>query len=215
MRIPWRFGSQWAWRGIVALCLVVVAAAALQLVGVLPKINPFGTDTVDRSQPALLRSIRELSQYHAAAGDYQVVIDIEKDVRYVPAVLAGQRTLFVSMGTVNAYVDFSGLADGAMTVSQDRKVVELKLPKPVLDKPNLDHQRSYVFAQERGLFDRLAGVVQTADQQPFYIAAEQKIADAAKESGLEAKAEENTRKMLEGMLKALGFEVHFLNASRP
>ena len=213
MRIPWRFGSQWAWRGIVALCLVVVAAAALQLVGVLPKLNPFGTDTIDRSQPALLRSLRDLSQYHAAAGDYQVVIDIEKDVRYVPDVLAGQRTLFVSMGTVNAYVDFSGLTE--MKVSEDRKVVELKLPKPQLDKPNLDQERSYVFAQERGLFDRLASVVRTADQQPFYVAAEQKIADAAKESGLAAKAEENTRKMLEGMLKALGFEVHFLDAAQP
>jgi hypothetical protein len=211
MRIPWRFGSQWAWRGIVALCLVVVAAAALQLVGVLPKLNPFGTDTIDRSQPALLKSLRDLSQYHAAAGDYQVVIDIEKDVRYVPDVLAGQRTLFVSMGTVNAYVDFGGLSD--LKVSEDRKVVELALPKPVLDKPNLNQEQSYVFAQERGLFDRLASVVQTADQQPFYVAAEQKIAEAAKTSGLADKAAENTRKMLEGMLRALGFEVRFVDGT--
>ncbi|WP_106194810.1 DUF4230 domain-containing protein [Umezawaea tangerina] len=207
--------SPWVWRGFVALCLVVVAAAALQLVGLVPKLSLFGTDTVDRSQPALLKSLRDLSQYHAASGDYQVVIDIEKDVRFVPDVLAGQRTLFVSNGSVNAYVDFGGLADGAMTVSEERKTVDVTLPKPQLDKPNLDHEHSYVFAQERGLFDRLASVVQTSDQQPFYVAAEQKIADAAKESGLSDKAAENTRKMLEGMFGALGYEVHFVDAPQP
>ncbi len=194
---------------------MVVAAAALQLVGVLPKLNPFGTDTVDRSQPALLRSIRDLSQYHAASGDYQVVIDIEKDVRYVPDVLAGQRTLFVSSGSVNAYIDFGGLADNAMTVSQERKTVDIALPKPQLDKPNINHENSYVFAQERGLFDRLTSVVQTDDQQPFYVAAEQKISEAAKSSGLQDKASENTRKMLDGMFGALGYEVHFVDAATP
>jgi hypothetical protein len=211
MRLPWRSGSRWVFRGVVAVCLVVVAAAALQLVGVLPKLNPFGTDTVDRSQPALLRSIRDLSQYHAASGDYQVVIDIEKDVRFVPDVLAGQRTLFVSSGTVNAYLDFGGLAENAMVVSQERKTVDIALPRPQLDKPNINHERSYVFAQERGLFDRLNSVVQTSDQQQFYVAAEQKISDAAKESNLEAKATENTHKMLAGMFGALGFEVHFVD----
>jgi hypothetical protein len=209
MRIPPRqvFGA------LVLVCALVVAAAVLQLAGALPKFNPFGlgTETVDRSQPALLRSIRELSQFHAAAGDYQVVIDIEKDVQYVPAALAGQRTLFVAQGSVNAYVDFSGLAEGAMTVSPDTKVVELRLPKPVLDKPNLDHEHSYVFAQERGLFDRLASLVETADQQPFYVAAEQRIADAAKSSTLTDRAEENTRKMLTGMLRALGYEPKFID----
>jgi hypothetical protein len=199
----------------VAVCLVVVAAAALQLVGVLPKVNPFGTDTVDRSQPALLRSIKDLSQYHAASGDYQVVIDIEKDVRFVPDVLAGQRTLFVSAGTVNAFIDFGGLAENSMTVSQERKTVDIALPKAQLDKPNINHERSYVFAQERGLFDRLTSVVESSDQQPFYVAAEQKISDAAKESGLQAKAEENTRKMLDGMLRALGYEVHFVDTPAP
>ncbi|HEX6346933.1 DUF4230 domain-containing protein [Umezawaea sp.] len=215
MKLPWRSGSRWAFRGVVAVCLVVVAAAALQLVGVLPKLNPFGTDTVDRSQPALLRSIKDLSQYHAASGDYQVVIDIEKDVRFVPDVLAGQRTLFVSAGTVNAYVDFGGLAEDSMTVSQEKKTVDIALPKPQLDKPNINHERSYVFAQERGLLDRLTSVVQAADQQPFYVAAEQKISDAAKESGLQAKADENTRKMLDGMFRALGYEVHFVDAPQP
>lgn len=197
-----------------------MAAAVLVAVGVLvaavlvvPRFLP-GTDTVDRSQPALLQSLRDLSQYHASAGEFQVVLDIERDVRYVPSALAGQRTLFVAAGTVNAYVEFGGLADGALEVSPttatgEARKVRLALPKAVLDKPNLDQERCYVFAQERGLLDRLTALVETQDQQPFYVAAEQKIADAARESGLVERADENTRKMLTGMFGALGYQVEF------
>jgi uncharacterized protein DUF4230 len=38
-----------------------------------------------------------------------------------------------------------------------------------------------------------------------YALAEEKIAEAAKSSGLGTRAEENTRKMLEGLLRSLGY----------
>lgn len=194
-----------------AVAAVVAVAVVVAAVLVVPRFSGPGTDTVDRSGPALLKSLRDLSQYHASAGDFQVVLDIERDVRYVPAVLAGQRTLFVASGTVNAFVDFSGLSEDALKVSPtgEPRSVELALPKAVLDKPNLDQERCYVFAQERGLADRLASLVETPDQQPFYVAAERKIADAARGSGLADRADENTRKMLTGMFGALGYEVAF------
>ncbi|MFT7838867.1 DUF4230 domain-containing protein [Saccharothrix sp. BKS2] len=197
--------------GVVVAGLVLVAVAAL--VSVFVVVPRFGTDTIDRSQPALLQSLRDLSQYHAAAGDFQVVLDIENDVRFVPSALAGQRTLFVAAGTVNAYVDFGGLAEESFTVSPEAKTVELALPPAVLDKPNLVQERCYVFAQERGLLDRLSSLVETQDQQPFYVAAEQKISDAARDSGLAGRAEENTRKMLTGMFGALGYQATFTAAA--
>ncbi|MFD1147154.1 DUF4230 domain-containing protein [Saccharothrix hoggarensis] len=204
------------WRIGVAVAVLIAVAGLVAAVVVVPRIAGPGADTVDRSQPALLKSLRDLSQYHAAAGEFQVVLDIERDVRYVPAVLAGQRTLFVAAGTVNAYVDFGGLAEDALKVSptaasgpDGQRSVELALPKAVLDKPNLDQERCYVFAQERGLVDRLTSLVETPDQQPFYVAAEQKIADAARESELVRRADDNTRKMLTGMFGALGYQVEF------
>jgi hypothetical protein len=197
--------------GVVVAGLVLLAVAAL--VSIFVVVPRFGTDTIDRSQPALLQSLRDLSQYHAAAGDFQVVLDIEHDVRYVPSALAGQRTLFVAAGTVNAYVDFGGLAEESLKVSPEAKTVELALPPAVLDKPNLVQERCYVFAQERGLLDRLGSLVETQDQQPFYVAAEQKISDAARESGLAARAEENTRKMLTGMFGALGYQSTFTGSA--
>ncbi|WP_447003277.1 DUF4230 domain-containing protein [Saccharothrix isguenensis] len=201
------------WRSGVAVAVIVAVAVLVAAVLVVPRFSGPGADTVDRSGPALLKSLRDLSQYHASAGEFQVVLDIERDIRYVPDALAGQRTLFVASGTVNAYVDFGGLSEDALKVppSGEPRSVELALPKAVLDKPNLDQERCYVFAQERGLFDRLASLVETPDQQPFYVAAERKIADAARESGLADRADENTRKMLTGMFNALGYEVAFKN----
>ncbi|MEU4806003.1 DUF4230 domain-containing protein [Actinosynnema sp. NPDC023587] len=197
------------WRMVVAVAGVVAVAALVAALLVVPR---FGTDTIDRSQPAVLQSLRDLSQFHAAVGEYQVVLDIERDVQFVPGVLAGQRTLFVAAGSVNAYVEFGQLADGALTVSQDGGSVEVDLPKPVLDKPNLHQDRCYVFAQERGLVDRLAAIVEAPDQQPFYVAAEQKLSDAARDSGLATRAEESTRRMLTGMLGGLGYQVRFADA---
>jgi hypothetical protein len=198
---------QWLRSGLVIAAVLVVVAAAMQVVGILPKLNPFGTSTVDHSQAAVLHAVRDLSQYHAAVGEFQVVIDIEDDVKWVPDALAGQRTLFVAAGTVNAYVDFGRLVEDSLVVSPDGKSVQLTLPPAALDKPNLDNQRSYVFSQQRGLIDQLAALVDPPNQQRFYIAAEQRLATAAKESGLAVKAEQNTKTMLTEMLQALGFQV--------
>lgn len=189
-----------------ALAIILVGVG---LVGLIPRLNPFGTDTIDRSQPAVLQSIRDLSQYHAAAGDFQVIVDIEKDVKFVPSIIAGERALFVAAGTVDAFVDFGGLTEDGLKVDHEAKTVEIRLPGAALDKPNLDPERSYLFDQQRGAFNRLNDLVSPPDQQEFYVTAEQKIAEAAEASDLKNRAEENTRAMLTGMLKALGYQVTF------
>ena len=77
------------WRvGRVVGVLVVVVVAVLFLVSRLPDLNPFHEEEIDRSQPALLQSVKDLSQYHAAEGNFQVVVDIEHDVAWVPDVIA-------------------------------------------------------------------------------------------------------------------------------
>jgi Protein of unknown function (DUF4230) len=199
---------RWVRHAVVGVVLLAVVGLVLQLVGLLPRLNPFSSSTVDRSQPAVLQAVRDLSQYHAAAGDYQVVIDIEKDIKWVPSSIAGQRTLFVAAGSIDAYLEFGKLGEDAMVVSADRKSVDLTLPPPQLAKPNLDNSRSYVYSQERGLLDRIGAVTEGPEQQQqFYVAAEQKITEAAQRSGLLDRARNNTRAMLTGMLQALGFQV--------
>jgi len=187
---------------------VVLVLSFAGLIRLLPGLhNPFSERDVDRSQPVILQSIQDLSRYEAAAGNYQVVIDLEKDARFLPSVIRGQRTLFVAAGSVGAYVDFSQIGDGAVQVSNGRRNVTITLPAPALDRTNLDSERSYVFAQQRGLFDRIGSFFSgnTNNQQQLYVMAEDKIQTAAKDSGLIERAEKNTRAMLVGMLSSLGF----------
>jgi hypothetical protein len=194
--------------GLVAGAMAIVMIG-FGLVGLVPRLNPFGTDTIDRSQPALLQSIRDLSEYHAAAGDFQVIVDVEKDVRFVPSVISGRRSLFVAAGTVDAFVDFGGLTEDGLKVNEEAKTVEVTLPGAALAKPNLDPERSYLFDQQRGAFDRLNDLITPPDQHEFYVTAERKLTEAAEQSDLRNRAEENTRAMLTGMLQALGYQVSF------
>jgi Protein of unknown function (DUF4230) len=194
--------------GAVAGALVIILVG-LGIVGLVPRLNPFGTDTVDRSQPALLQSIKDLSQYHAAVGDFQVVVDVEQDVRFVPSIIAGERSLFIAKGTVDAYVDFSGLSGDALKVDEQAKTVEVRLPGAALAKPNLDPEGSYLFDQRRGVVNRINDLISPPDQHEFYVTAEQKISEAAEASELKARAEQNTRAMLTGMLQSLGYQVTF------
>jgi hypothetical protein len=189
--------------------VVVVIALAAQVLHLVPGwLNPFAEQTKDRSSPVVLKSIRDLSRYEAAAGEYQVVVDLEKDAKFLPSAIRGQRTLFVGNGNVNAYVDFSKLASGAVTIDKNRTTATIKLPHARLEPTNLDPKKSYVFATQRGLFDRIGEFFtgNPNDQQQLYVLATQKIQTAAQQSGLLERADQNTKRMLENLLKALGFK---------
>jgi len=195
--------------GRVVAIVIVVIAAVLFLVSKLPGLNPFREEEIDRSGPVLLQSVKDLSQYHAAEGNFQVVVDLEHDVTWLPDVLAGNRSLFVAAGSVDAYVDFARLPEDALKVDKEKHTVRVDLPEAKLDKPDIDQRRTYLYSQERGVFDRVSSLFSTEDQQEFYVMAEQKIAAAAKDAGLTARAEKNTRTMLTGMFKSLGYTAIF------
>jgi hypothetical protein len=194
--------------------LFLAGLAALVVIAVLlltGPLNPFGTDTKDRSQPVLIKSLENLSDYHAATANMQVVVDVEEDARLLPSFIKGERTLFIAAGNVDAAVDFRGLAKDpdAVKVSKDRRSVRLTLPAPKLLEPQLDPDRSRVYDRDRGVLDRVEDALsdRPGDEQPLYQLAEEKLAAAAAaDPQLLQTAERNTRSMLEGLLRGLGFE---------
>ncbi|MGA4856353.1 DUF4230 domain-containing protein [Streptomyces koyangensis] len=188
------------------LLLLFFAVTRLDLVPGLDDV--FGSETKDRTGPAVLKSIRDMSSYQAASGNFQVVVDLEKDTKYVPDAIKGTRTLFVGAGTVGASVDLGGIGDDAVTVNEERTRAEIRLPHAKLGKPALDADRSYTVSKQRGLLDRLGDFISDnpGSEQAVNKLAVQHIGDAAKESGLVARAERNTTGMLEGLLTSLGFE---------
>ncbi|MDQ0826908.1 hypothetical protein QFZ60_003081 [Arthrobacter sp. B2I5] len=123
---------------------VAVLLAAL-LVASMLGFGPFSSRS-ERNETVLLKSVRDVSQYHAAVGNFELLLDEKEDTGGLPEFIAGRRTLFVAAGTVNAYVDLSGLTEEDLILSEDGKGVTLRLPDPQLDKPNIDHDRSYVYS---------------------------------------------------------------------
>jgi len=203
--------------------LVIAAAVALILLlpALIPALNPFKEETVDRSGPVLLKSLENLSEYRAASANLQVVVDVEKDTNLVPSFIKGERTLFVAAGNVDAAVDFGGLgrSPDAVRVSRDRKEVAITLPPARLTEARLDPERSRVYDRDRGALDRIGEAFSDdggADQQELYVLAAQKLTEAAaSDPALLRTAERNTRSMLEGMMRGLGFEKVTIRFERP
>lgn len=203
-------GTRRAWwaRLAVGLTVIVVSAVLVARFDLVPGFDSlFGEDTRDRSGPALLKSIQDMDRYEAAVGNFQVVVDLEKDAALLPDAIRGTRTLYVGAGTVSGYVDFGGLGEGSVTVNEDRTKASVRLPHAVLGTAALDPDRTYAVSKQRGLLDRIGDLFSDnpAGEQAVQKLAAQHINEAARDSGLAERAERNTRSMLEGLLRSLGF----------
>ncbi|ASY35301.1 MULTISPECIES: DUF4230 domain-containing protein [unclassified Streptomyces] len=213
-----RTGPPWWGKILAALVALVVLFVLLVRFAVIPGLGElFGEETHDRTGPALLKSIKDMSRYEAATGNFQVVVDLEKDTKYLPDALKGKRTLYVGAGTVSAYVELGGLKDDDVRVNDDRTEATLRLPHAVLGKPALDPDRSYAVSKQRGLLDRLGDFFSDNpnDERAVQKLAAQHIGDAAKDSELTGRAEKNTTAMMEGLLHSLGFDtVHVTYAAK-
>lgn len=192
--------------GLVVLVLLLVLGSRLDLVPGFDDV--FGEETNDRTGPTLLKSIQDLSRYQAASGNFQVVVDLEKDAKFLPDTIKGSRTLYVGAGSVGSYVDLGGIGDKNVQVNKERTTATLRLPHAQLGKATLDADRSYAVSKQRGLFDRLGDFFSDnpADEHAVNKLAAKHIQDAAKDSGLTTRAEKNTTSMLQGLLGSLGFE---------
>ncbi len=196
--------------------LVLLALAAAVAVWLLVSLvagwslNPFDTETKDRSQPVLVKSLESLSEYRAATANMQEIVDIERDVKLLPSFIAGEKALLVAAGTVDAGVDFGALRErGAVTVSEDRRGVEIVLPTATLSEARVDLERSRIVDTDRGLVNRLGDAFSddTNEERELLLLAQRKIEEAARRNPeLLRLAERNTRAMLGGLLRGLGFE---------
>lgn len=183
--------------------LVVAGVVGFQLLD-----SPFTTVTKDHSPPPVLLELRDLSDFHAAQAQFEVTLDLEKDVKYIPSAIAGERVQFVGVGTVDAVVDFNSIGAGAVKISDDNKSVVVTLPGVYAMDPVLDHNQSHVMNRDRGLLNRIGGMFNDnpTSEDSLYEAAMNKMADSAGQTDLIQRAEEHTTFVLTGMLKSMGFE---------
>jgi Protein of unknown function (DUF4230) len=170
--------------------------------------NPLEQEVVDRSTPALLLALEDMSQYHAASADLQVMVDLEVDTPWVPSVISGERVNFLATGSADAYVDFDALDDGAVTLSPDGESARIVLPAPELAEVRIDPEESRVVDRDRGLVERIGGAFaeNPVDDTELYALAEDRLSTAAAASDLRERAETNTGAMLTGLARSLGVE---------
>jgi len=187
---------------------VVAGVLVASVIGFQLLHSPFTTVTKDHSPPPVLTELRDLSDFHAAQAQFEVTLDLEKDVKYVPSAIAGERVQFLGVGTVDAVVDFGSIGAGAVQMSDDNKSVVVTLPGPYAMDPVLDHKQSHVMNRDRGLLNRLGGIFNDnpTSEASLYDAAMTKMADAAAQTDLLQRAQEHTTFVLTGMLKGMGFE---------
>jgi hypothetical protein len=195
--------------------LAAVAAVAIalpvgaQFAGLLPALSAtFEPQTVDRGPAPLLTALTDISEYHAATGTFQVLVDIERDTPHVPALISGERTTLFATGQVDALVDLTGLGPDRVKASADRSTVTFALPAARLAPATLDPTATRVVGRDRGIVERLAGVINNnpvRDDELYRLAA-RKLDETAKQSDLTARAETNTRDMLTSLARSLGYE---------
>jgi Protein of unknown function (DUF4230) len=195
---------------VVSVLIVAMGLSAGFVIRAIGDVNPFKNglvqqQTIDRSGPAVLKAVNDLGKFDAASGYYEVVIDVQHSTAHVPAFLSGSRVLFVAAGTVDVSVDLASLGSGAVTVDKTRTSATITLPKPQLAPARLDLARSHVYSEEQGLLDRLSGG-SAQDMKEVYDLSTKRLDQAAQQTGeLTTRAEANTRTMLQGLLRSLGY----------
>lgn len=193
----------------VTLGVVLTAVFMFGILWLVPHFaNPFRTQRIDRTGPAVLGQLRDLSEYHAAQAQLQVIIDQEDDVRFVPSIIAGERVQYLAIGNVDGVVDFSNLSAGAVVVDEETNSVTISLPEPTIAQPQIDLELSHVLDRDRGIVDRVASAFEEnpSGEQELIQLATDKLTTAAAATDLKQRAATNTANMLTTLFVSMGFD---------
>ena len=194
------------WLGIGTVLAGLITFGGPMIGNIFHRGAPFSERTVDRTRPAILQAITDLHDYRAASATFDVVVDVEKDAKWMPAALRGERKVLTSRGSVDAGVNLSALDASAIAIDETTKAVRITLPHARLRRPSIDFSATHLVVHKRGLLDRIGSALGSAPsgEQPMIEMAERKLVAAARASDVKLRAENNTRDMITALVKGLG-----------
>ena len=170
----------------------------------LPVIPPLSSSvTVVRPTPNLLIAVQDLARLESASFHMERVIDLtDKQSQLFGLIQSEDAILLVAVANVSAGVDLQKLTTNDIVADPEKKTAKLTLPAPEVFHAELDNSKTYVHTRHTGALATRQENLETRARQE----AERSLIDAALQAGLLARASENARRAVEGVVRALGYE---------
>jgi hypothetical protein len=160
---------------------------------------PQPTPTIYPSAATVLEGVQSLSRLETASYQMEKVITAESGQGPL-GFLFGDKLLLIAYGEMIAGVDLSYIGPSDLMTTDDGTVY-MRLPPAEVFVATLDNSRTYVYDRRTGVAGMNMQLESAARQE-----AERLMLQAAIETGLLEKAEENARNVLRTLLLGLGFE---------
>lgn len=154
---------------------------------------------IEIDQPAIVQRIQRLQRLESVKYTLEKVVTGERESRFLPQSLAGERLLMIVHGEVFAGVDLSKLKSSDVEVHG--KQVRIRLPQAEIFSTRLDNNQTKVYSRETGL-------LVAADpnlESEVRAEAERQLLQAALIDGILTTASANARGTVMALVQALGF----------
>ena len=162
--------------------------------------NPLGfSSQVTPSGPVVLLQMQKLARLETARFNGQAIVKSEtKGV--LPISIAGDSLVFMAHGEVVAGVDLAKMSEKDVRVNGD--TVHVNLPTAEIFHTRLDSKTSEVAQRQTGLFSKPDINLETQAR----IESENRLREAALQSDILKRADENARETVRKQLEAAGVE---------
>lgn len=148
----------------------------------------------------IVHEMRDLARLETASYSMEKVVRAEREQELLWGAL-GETMIFVAHGEVIAGVDLAKMAEEDIQVV-DPVTVMVHLPEAEIFNVVLDNDRSYVADRDTGVLTRADPQLETQVRQ----SAQQELENAAVESDILQRADENAEAYMRRFLESLGFE---------
>ena len=156
---------------------------------------------IDASRPSVIAQIQKLQRLETVVFGMDKIVVGERESKYLPKFLAGDRLLLIVFGEVTAGIDLSRVQASDVDVDPEGPAIRLKIPAPEIFSTRLDNERTRVYSRETGLFSRVDPDLETDVRRE----AERQVRQAAVEGGIMDTAKSNAGTTLTAFLQGLGF----------
>jgi hypothetical protein len=168
-----------------------------------PLLPPMSSSvSVVRSLPSVLVAVRDLARLESVSFHMERVIDLtEKQSRLFGLVETEDAILLVAVADVSAGVDLGRLAEGDIQADPKLGRVHIRLPAAEIFHVTLDKDHTYVHTRKTGLLARRQEDLESRARAE----AERALVESAREAGVLLRARENARRLVEGLVRSLGY----------